>query len=74
VQGLVGSAKSQDQSIRTGRDTHLLGNRADLLGWQVVEGEYKPPVEVALATQGAVVYICLLLMFFKAHHPARHTC
>lgn len=53
--------------------THLLGNSTDLLGRQVVEGKYEPPVEVALPTQGAVVHICLLLVFFESHHPAGHT-
>lgn len=52
---------------------HLLGNSTDLLGRQIVEGKHEPPVEVALPTQGAVVYIRLLFVFFKSHHPADHT-
>lgn len=55
------------------RTTHLLGNSTDSLGGQIVERKHEPPVEVALPTQGSVVYICLLFVFFESHHPAGHT-
>lgn len=48
-----------------GNKTHLLGDGADLLSGQVVEGENEPPVKVAFASQGPVVHVCLLLVFFK---------
>lgn len=54
-------------------DTHLLGDSADLLSWQVVKREDEPPVKVAFASQGPVMHVCLLLVLFKADHPTRHT-
>lgn len=54
------------------KDTHLLGDGADLLSWQVVKREDEPPVKVAFTSQGPIMYICLLLVFFKANHPTRN--
>lgn len=54
-------------------DTDLLGDGADLLSWQVVEGENEPPVKVAFASQGPIMHVGLLPVFFKANHPTRHT-
>lgn len=54
-------------------NTHLLGDGADLLSWQVVEGENEPPVKAAFASQGPIMHICLLLVLLKANHPPGHS-
>lgn len=51
--------------------THLLRDGADLLCRQIVKGENEPPVKVAFAAQGPIMYICFLLVLFKANHPTR---
>lgn len=63
--------KPQEPGPRS-KAAHLLSNSTDLLGGQIVERKHKPPVEVALATKGAVVHICLLFVLFESHHPAGH--
>ena len=48
----------------------LLGDHDLLLGHQVVEGVDEAPVEVALAGDGVVVHIRVLLVFLLALQPA----
>ena len=43
---------------------HLLLDDHDLFRWDVLKGEHKTPVEIALPIHGAVVYISLLRLIF----------
>lgn len=57
-------------SLIPGEHGLLLRDDNLLLGHEVIKGEDKAPVKVALTSQGVIVHVCVLLVLLLSFQPS----